>query len=87
MLSTTQAKGADDMSNAERFDDRVRALRYEAAMAGDMRMVAICDRALDCRDDYSTEEAREECARVMRAAEGGAALMPSNMHDTSERQR
>ena len=56
------------MSNAERFDDRVRALRYEAAMAGDMRMVAICDRALDCRDDY---EAREECARVMRAAEEG----------------
>jgi len=40
-------------------------------MAGDLRMVAICDRALDCRDDYGTEEAREECARVMRAAEGG----------------
>ena len=53
------------MSNAERFDDRVRALRDEAAIAGDLRMVAICDRALDCRDDYGTEEAREECALLL----------------------
>lgn len=53
------------MSTAEQFDDRVRALRNEAAEAGDLAMVAICDRALDPRDDIGTEEAREECARVM----------------------
>ena len=56
------------MSAAEQFDDRVRALRSEAAEAGDLRMVAICDRALDPRDDVSTEEARAECARVIAEA-------------------
>lgn len=53
------------MGNAERFDDQVRALRTEAAEAGDLRMVAVCDRALDPRDDLGTEEARVEVARVI----------------------
>lgn len=53
------------VSAAERFEDAVKALRAEAAEAGDLRMVAVCDRALDPRDDFGTEEARAECARVI----------------------
>ena len=56
------------MSAAERFDDQVRALRAEAVEAGDLRMVAVCDRALDPRDDLGPEEARVECARVIAEA-------------------
>ena len=50
---------------AEAFDERVRGLRSAAWEAGDNKMVAICDRALDCRDDEGTEEARRECKRVL----------------------
>lgn len=42
---------------------RIRELRTEAGQAGDMEMVAICDRALD-----GDEEAIAECARVMAEA-------------------
>lgn len=41
----------------------VERLRAEAATAGDLAQVAICDRALD-----GDETARAECARVIRAA-------------------
>ena len=57
---------------AEAFDDRIRGLRSAATEAGDLKMVAICDRALDCRDDVGTEEAREECARVLDYADAEA---------------
>lgn len=41
----------------------IERLRTEAATAGDLAQVAICDRALD-----GDETARAECARVIRAA-------------------
>lgn len=41
---------------------QIKALRTEAGMAGDSKMVAICDAALDLGED-SSEWA--ECARVI----------------------
>lgn len=49
------------MSNAEKdLDTRIEALSTEAASAGDMAQVAICDRAL-----AGDAEAVAECARVI----------------------
>lgn len=49
-------------------DDQIRTLSTEAAVAGDMEQVQICDRALD-----GDEAARRECVRVIRSAEAMAA--------------
>jgi hypothetical protein len=60
-------------------DEQIRALRQEALAAGDYRQVDICQRALatDTVDqdgnaiafaDWSREEARAECARVIAEA-------------------
>lgn len=46
-------------------DEQIRALSYEAGCAGDLAMVAICERAIDGDDD-----ARAECVEVIRYAEG-----------------
>jgi hypothetical protein len=47
----------------------VRRLRSEAARAGDMAMVAVCDRALDIADDSPEGYAAwDECERVIREA-------------------
>lgn len=43
---------------------QIETLRTEAGMAGDTKMVAICDRAL-----AGSQRARRECARVIRAAQ------------------
>lgn len=45
-------------------DSQISALRDEAAAAGDLEQVAICDRALEGDDS-----ARRECVRVIRDAE------------------
>lgn len=42
---------------------QIKALQTEAAEAGDMRQVAICDRALN-----GSVRARSICARVIRSA-------------------
>jgi hypothetical protein len=44
-------------------DERIEALMAEAAAAGDMEMVRICERAIEGDDD-----AIAECARVIRDA-------------------
>lgn len=44
--------------------NQIQALRTEAGAAGDLKQVAICDRALD-----GDEAARAECARVIADAE------------------
>jgi hypothetical protein len=44
---------------------RVETLRREAAVAGDLEMVAICDAAI-----LGDEEAQREVARVLLEAEG-----------------
>jgi hypothetical protein len=46
---------------------QIRALRTEAAQAGDQAQVEICDRALD-----GDEAAVAECARVIAAAQAMA---------------
>lgn len=47
----------------------VRALRDEAAVAGDLKMVAICDLALDqANDSEAGYAAWVECERVIRDA-------------------
>ena len=55
MISVTFSNPADALT-----DDQIQALRDEAAEAGDLEQVAICDRALDL-----DTEARAECARVI----------------------
>lgn len=45
-------------------DEQIEALCSEAASAGDLEQVAICERALD-----GDEAARHECVRVIRDAE------------------
>jgi hypothetical protein len=42
---------------------QIRALRDDAGVAGDLEMVAVCERAID-----GNEAARRECARVLRDA-------------------
>jgi hypothetical protein len=44
-------------------DEQIQALRIEAGEAGDLRQVAICDRALD-----GSARARRKCAGVIAAA-------------------
>jgi hypothetical protein len=51
------------------YSEDVRKLRSEAAQAGDLRMVAICDLALDHSDDSPVAYAAwDECERVIRDA-------------------
>lgn len=50
---------ADNVTNSQ-----IRALRAEAAAAGDVEQVQICDRALK-----QDQDARAECARVIAEAE------------------
>lgn len=45
----------------------IRALRDEAGQAGDSEQVALCERALD-----GSDEAREECERVITEARRNA---------------
>jgi hypothetical protein len=42
----------------------IQVLRYEAGLAGDMKMVAVCDRALN-----GDESARVVCEQVIRDAD------------------
>jgi hypothetical protein len=71
-------------------DDDIRRLRSEAVAAGDYAHVDICNRALadDVTDqdgneialaDWTREEARQECERVIAAAAGMAAKTASNI--------
>ena len=46
-------------------DSQIRDLSTEAASAGDIKQVAICQRALN-----GSQRARRECARVIREAAG-----------------
>lgn len=45
-------------------DEQITALRNEAATAGDLAQVAVCDRAL-----AGSRRARRECARIIADAE------------------
>jgi len=47
---------------------QIEILRAEAARAGDMAQVELCDRALDTADP-GMYEARAECAEIIAAAE------------------
>lgn len=57
-----QSTMGDEMTETE-MRDRVAALSDEASSAGDLAMVAICERAL-----AGDSEALAECERVMAAA-------------------
>ena len=66
------------MNNNEITDEQIEQLQIEAAKAGDGEMVGICLRALDHHGyeadrDYTIEEARAECARVIATAHDGVA--------------
>jgi len=60
------------MTNAtEITNSQIRKLSNEAAEAGDLEQVAICERALS-----GDAEARTECARVIEYARGEAEIDP-----------
>lgn len=48
-------------------DEQIEQLRTEAAQAGDMVQVALCDAALD-DSDPSSDAAREKCEEAIRRA-------------------
>ena len=49
--------------------EQIEALRYEARVHGDERMVAICDRALENGDAEDERAATLVCVQVIRDAE------------------
>lgn len=57
----------ESIINSDGFESRVRALRDEAAVAGDLEQVAVCDEAL--LDVSTGNPACLDCANVLRAAE------------------
>ena len=77
----TAAEGRDMTTIETLTDSQITTLRSEAASAGDMKMVEICDRALEPVRRTPTgravsvvrlamrNEARVECARVIAEAE------------------
>jgi hypothetical protein len=60
-----QTKKSKSQKPPDVTDNQIRALRDEAAVAGDEQMVEICNKALV----DNSARARTECARVIAAAQ------------------
>ena len=66
---TTTALTAETITH-----DQIRALRTEAAAAGDTEQVSVCNHAIDTTESrnrsWTAEEAREACADAINAGQG-----------------
>lgn len=56
------------MTTATITDTQIRNLRAEAAAAGDLAQVNLCDAALGLAEAWMVDEAREQCAMAIAAA-------------------
>lgn len=60
-------------------DSQIRTLRDTAAAAGDEAQVNLCNAALGLAESWMVDEAREQCAKAIAAAE--AADADGDLHD------
>lgn len=63
-VSMAQRAPLEEAMKKMTIEERIAVLRDESGEAGDLKMVAICDRALG-----GSRRARRECARVLDAAQ------------------
>jgi hypothetical protein len=62
----------DDMTKDEITDTMIAKLRDEAAAAGDVEILSLCEDALISEDEGRRDDARAECVRVIVQALGAA---------------